>query len=216
MRSHTAATRLALIGGSLAAILLSGCAAGDDGPKATEDRTVAEFARVSTDGPADVRIRIGQPQRVRVVAGEKVIDDVHTDVRDGVLEVSFDRHRSGEVVVEVDVPSLTAIDTDGSGDVIADGVDSDALDVRMDGSGDLDVTGTVERIAVDQQGSGDLDLQHLSAREARATLKGSGDAEFWVEDHFDVRADGSGDVHYRGDATVTKQLEGSGDFDHRS
>lgn len=216
MLTTTPANRLALVAGSLAAVLLSGCAAGDDGPKTTQDRTVAEFTRVTTNGPADVRIRVGPSQRVRVVAGEKAIADVHTEVRDGALEVSFDRQHSGEVVVEVDVPSLTAIDTSGSGDVIADGVDADALDVRADGSGDLDVTGVVQRLAVDRKGSGDLDLHHLSAREARADLKGSGDAEFWVEDHFDVRADGSGDVHYRGDATVTKHLTGSGDFDHRS
>lgn len=198
---------------AVAAIALAGCAAGDDGPKTTEDRKVAEFTRVATQGPADVRIRVGQSQRVRVVAGEKMIDDVHTDVRDGVLDVSFERRRSGEVVVEVDVPSLTAIDASGSGDVIADGVDTETLDVRSDGSGDLDVTGAAEQLVVDQHGSGDLDLGHLSVRGARASLQGSGDATFWVKDHFDVRTDGSGDVRYRGDATVTKQLKGSGDFE---
>lgn len=208
--------RLALVAGSAAAILLAGCGAGYDGQKTTDVRQVAEFAGITTNGPADVRIRVGQARHVQVIAGDNAIDDVHTDVRDGVLEISFDRHRSGEVVVEVDVPSLTSIATSGSGDVIADGVDSDTLDVTSGGSGDLDATGAAQLLTVDKQGSGDLDLQHLSAREARVSLKGSGDAEFWVEDHFDIRAAGSGDVHYRGDATVTKQLKGSGDFDHRS
>ena len=49
---------------------------------------------------------------MRVRAGEKVIDDVRTEVRDGTLELTFDRDGWGgdDVVVEASVPRLTAID----------------------------------------------------------------------------------------------------------
>ena len=46
---------------------------------------------------------------MRVRAGEKVIDDVRTEVRDGTLQVTFDHDGFGgsDVVVEASVPELT-------------------------------------------------------------------------------------------------------------
>ncbi|KRC66490.1 hypothetical protein ASE12_17975 [Aeromicrobium sp. Root236] len=193
---------------SVAAVALSGCA--DDGPKTTDARDVAAFTHVTNDSSADVRIRVGRPLHVQVVAPKKVVDDVRTEVRDGTLHVT---HGVTHAVVEVDVPSLDALGSSGSGDVSAKGIDSDALAVEADGSGDLELTGTTQQLTVDQRGSGDLDLGHLSSADAQVSTKGSGDTDLWVEASLDLRTDGSGDVEYRGDPAVTKDLNGSGDVE---
>ena len=118
----------------LPALALAACSLTDDGPKTTQTRDVAAFNRIENSDSADVHLHVGRPQQVRVRAGEKVIDDVHTDVRDGTLRVTFDHHGIGpsEVVVDAYVPRLTAIAADGSGKVAADGVDGAALAVSSD------------------------------------------------------------------------------------
>ncbi len=208
--------RALLIPVALGAVALAGCGLGDDGPRTTQTRDVAGFTRIDNRGSVDVRLRVGGPQRVRVTAGENVIDDVSTDVRDGTLRVTFDHHGfgGGDVVVEASVPRLTGIDVSGSGNVDADGIATDAFAVRSKGSGDVALDGSAARLVVDLDGSGNVDLASLEAREARVRVGGSGDAEVRAAEKLDVAVDGSGDVSYHGDPALTQNVDGSGDVSH--
>ena len=206
--------RLALLPATLAALALAGCTIGDDGPRTTQTRDVSDFTRIDNADSVDVRLRVGEPQRVRVVAGEKVIDDVRTEVRDGTLRVTFDHDGFGgsDVVVDASVPELTAVEASGSGDVDVAGIDADAFELRSDGSADIALAGTAARLAVDLDGSGDADLADLAAREARVAVGGSGDVEVRADDRLEVVVDGSGDVRYHGDPALTPRVDGSGDL----
>lgn len=207
---------LFLLPAPIAAFALAGCAIGDDGPRTSQTRDVAAFTRIDNRDSVDVRLHVGEPQSVRVRAGEKVIDDVRTVVRDGTLQLTFDRDGFGteDVIVEATVPKLTGIEVSGSGDIDAAGIDADALEVRSDGSADITLEGTAGRLALDLDGSGDADLGDLAARVARVSVGGSGDADVRADDRLDVNVDGSGDVRYSGDPALTKRDDGSGDLIH--
>jgi Putative auto-transporter adhesin, head GIN domain len=211
--------RLLLLGtATIAAAALAGCDIGDDGPRTTQTRETDAFTRIDNRDDVDVRLHVGEPQRVRVRAGEKVIDDVRTKVRDGTLEVTFDRDGFGgdDVIVEASVPRLTGVTASGSGDIEVDGIDADAFDVRSDGSADLELEGAAGRLAVDMDGSGDADLGNLAAREAHVVADGSGDLDVRADERLEVAVDGSGDVRYHGDPAVTQHVDGSGDLSRAS
>ena len=61
-----------------AAVAVTGCSIGDDGPRTSQTRDVPAFTRIDNADSVDVRVHVGEPQRVRVRAGEKVIDDIRT------------------------------------------------------------------------------------------------------------------------------------------
>ena len=199
---------------AIGALALVGCNVGDDGPRTTQTRDIDTFTRIDNRDSVDVRLQVGEPLRVRVRAGEKVIDDVGTEVRDGTLELTFDRDGWGgdDVVVEASVPRLTAIELSGSGEVEADGIDAAAFEVRSDGSGDVALSGTADRLAVDMDGSGEADLADLAAREARAFVGGSGDLDVRADERLAIEVDGSGDVRYHGDPALTQRVDGSGEL----
>jgi Putative auto-transporter adhesin, head GIN domain len=203
-----------LLPAALVALALTGCSIEDDGPRRTQTRDVAAFTRVDSDSSVDVRLHVGEPRRVQVRAGEKVIDDVGAEVSDGTLELTFDHDGwgGGDVVVEASVPRLTGVDVSGSGDIDADGIDADGFEVRSDGSGDIALSGTAGRLAVDMDGSGDADLTDLAAREARVFVGGSGDLDVRAGERLAVEVDGSGDVRYHGDPALTQRVDGSGDL----
>ena len=90
------------------------------------------------------------------------------------------------------MPKLTGIDVSGSGDIAADGIDTDAFEVRSHGSSDIALAGTAGQLAVDLSGSGDADLADLAAREARVSVQGSGDADVRADERLDVSVDGLG------------------------
>jgi hypothetical protein len=209
---------LLLVPAVIAALALAGCAVGDDGPRTTQTRDVAGFTRIDNRDSVDVRLHVGERQRVRVRTGEKVIDDVGTEVRDGTLHLTFDHDGwgGGDVVVEAFVPTLTGIEASGSGDIDADGIDADALEIRSDGSADIALEGAVRRLAVVLDGSGDADLAGLAAREARAVVSGSGGLDVRADERLDVDVDGSGDVRYHGDPAVTQRVDGSGELSRAS
>jgi hypothetical protein len=203
-----------LVAAALAALAIAGCGFSDDGPRTTQTRELDAFTRVENRDSVDVRLHVGGPQRVRVLAGEKVIDDVQTEVHGDTLEVSFDRDGLGgsAVTVEANVPRLTGVTVKGSGDVDAEGVDADAFEVRSEGSADIGVEGTVRRLDLDLDGSGDADLAGLQASEAHVSVDGSGDADINAARRLAAEVQGSGDIRYHGDPVVAQQRDGSGDI----
>ena len=205
---------LLVLPAAVAALALAGCSVGDDGTPTTQSRDVPDFTRIDNRDSVDVRLRVGAPQRVRIHAGSKVIDDVGTEVRDGTLHLTFDHDGFGgtDVVVEASVPELTGIEASGSGDIDVDGIDADAFEVSSDGSADIALAGTVGRVALELDGSGDADLAGLAAREARVAVSGSGGADVRAEERLDVDVDGSGDVRYHGDPALTQHVDGSGEL----
>jgi hypothetical protein len=202
---------------AIAGFALAGCSIGDDGPRTTQTRDVASFTRVDKDGSVDLRLHVGARQRVKVRAGEKVIDDVRTEVRDGTLYVAFehDGWGGGSVVVEATVPKLTAIAKSGSGDVEAEGISAPAFALRADGSGDIELYGNATRLSAELDGSGDVDLSGLTAGAAEVDKSGSGNTDIRADDHLTVALDGSGDVHYLGNPVLVQHVDGSGDLSHR-
>jgi len=209
--------RLALhLPAAIAGLALAGCTIGDDGPRTAQTRDVAAFTRVDNADSVDVRLHVGERRRVQVRAGEKVIDDVRTEVRDGTLHVTFDHDGFGgyDVIVEASVPSLVGVQSSGSGDIDVDGIRTGAFAVRSDGSGDIALAGAAGRLELDMDGSGDADLNGLTTRDARVAVSGSGDAEVHASDRLDVDVDGSGDVRYHGEPALTERVDGSGDLRH--
>jgi hypothetical protein len=194
-------------------VALAGCGLEDDGPPATQTRDVAAFTRLDNPDSVDVRLTVGQPQRVRVLAGKKVIDDVRTEVRDGTLHVSFDHHGWGgdDVVVEASVKQLDGVIADGSGDIEASGIDAGEFDLRSSGSADIALAGQVRTLSLDLDGSGDADTSELKAGDARVSSGGSGDVDVRA-DRLDVTLDGSGDIRYYGNPELRQNVDGSGDL----
>jgi Putative auto-transporter adhesin, head GIN domain len=208
--------RIALILPVAAATLaLTGCIGVDAGPTTTQTRDVAAFTRLKAEDEVDVNLRVGEPRHLRVRAGEKVIDDVRTEVRDGTLYVSYDGPdiREGRLLVEVAAPAVDAIAIDGASDVRVDGLAADALDIRVSGAGDIAAAGRVQRLTLDISGAGDADLAELAAHDARVELRGAGDADVRATARLDAEVSGAGDLAYRGDPSLRQDVSGSGEIE---
>jgi hypothetical protein len=202
----------------LLALAAAGCGGG---PRVTQTREVAPFDRIEVVDSLDVEIVEGAGDEVRVHAGKDVMDRVRTDSAGGVLRLDLvDRgivigpDPLGDVRVEIAASSIAGVVIDSSADVTLDGVQSEALDLTVDGAGEIDAAGTVDRLTATIQGAGDANLGRLSVRIADVTVEGAGDADLDVSDQLDVVVDGAGDVTYRGDPRVRSDIEGAGNLRH--
>lgn len=195
---------------------LAGCGGGE---RIIESRDVAPFSRLEVNESVDVKVVPGDGRHVRVYAGENVIDRVVTDSSEGVLEIGV-RDRGivigsdplDDARVEVQASALDGVDIDGSGDVVLEGLDGQALSLALHGAADVDASGTVDRLTATIEGAGDANLLDLRARTARVVVQGAGDAEVNVSDELDVSVEGAADVSYAGNPRITSEISGAGDI----
>lgn len=129
---------------------------------------------------------------------------------------ALDLRINGSGDVEVYGTALTTnIGINGSGDV---DFHSDAMaecTVKLTGSGDVELSGTVGNLTIKQVSSGDVDAGDLKSGVCSIEKTGSGDTSVWVYGDLSVSSSGSGDVYYKGQASVKSiSVTGSGEV-HR-
>ncbi len=182
----------------LVAILVAGCGSGTP---TTQTRSVGAFDRLEVSGDVNVDVVPGDSGDIEVTAGEKVIDRVVTEVSGGVLRVHI-RDRGivigpdpfDNVRVQVAAGSLDGIRIEGSSDLKLGRIDRDELSIEVNGSGDIEASGTVGNLTTTIEGAGDAHLFDLEAKTATVTVQGAGD------------------IRYRGNPSIHQTIEGAGDI----
>lgn len=196
------------------------------------------FNEVSSIGSQDVMISQGDVFAVRAEGPANRIEDLEAVVEDGRLVI---RPRRGgpnirltghdDVTFHVTMPTIDRVALAGSGDVEVDRVTgpgftglvegggelvirdlgTDWVELSVDGSGDLAVSGTTREARLSIRGSGEVDAEGLDTTTASITIDGSGEASLEVAERAEVTVNGSGDVDVTGPGLCAVTINGSGD-----
>lgn len=180
-----------------------------------ESRTVGSFSKIDLSGSPDVEVAVGPATSVSVTGDDNILPIIETTVSGDTLRIdskgSF--NTSLGVKVSITVPTLDSASILGSGDIHVTGLKAGNMDAGVTGSGDLTLTGAVDRLSAKITGSGDVRAGDLAAKSVRVTVTGSGDATIRATEELDASVTGSGDVHYFGNPPqVRKNVIGSGDI----
>jgi Putative auto-transporter adhesin, head GIN domain len=211
----TAVVILAAIGLGLLAhgTKSSGSGVQGSGVAVTQTRAVAGFSGLDLAGSNNVTVVLGAPQSVVVRADSNLISHVTTNVVAGTLVIgntgSFTTKTP--MSVKISVPSLTALNLSGSGQLSVTGIDAPRLTVTISGSGLLTAAGTATRLDVTLSGDGWARLDQLTASEVHAVVTGSGLIQVTATTSLDAAVSGSGAIVYSGDPPqVTSSVTGTG------
>jgi hypothetical protein len=202
----------------------------------TETREASGFTSIKVDYPARVVVTQGSKESVKIEAEDNLLPNLQTRVRGDTLEIFYkvndDKHvnPTKPVKVTIVVKELKNVNFDSAGELILNGIKSDALDISVSGAGNLEVNDLVaKKFSVDLSGAGgmsatgeadDFDLnisgfgsfngKDLHNKTARVNLSGAGSATVWVDNSLDATISGAGSVNYYGSPAVTKQVSGLG------
>lgn len=166
-------------------------------------------AKIVASGPKDYidRLRV-DGGHVRLEGSDDIDHDRLTIDSFG-LRVESDSDR---VKITVVAPDVTKFDVRGSGDLDIRKYDHPSFAVSVSGSGDVDASGRVEAIAVDNSGSGYVNLTELKAKDAVVDVSGSGGGAIFATNKAKVDISGSGDVELRTEPkSVSSEITGSGE-----
>jgi hypothetical protein len=216
-------------------LLSVGCGSDAPGPITSQERDISGVHVVDLQTSGDLTIRIRDTESLSITAPASVIDDLTSDVADGVLVLGTKPNRrvNGTVSYILMVPSLEGIRLEGSGSIAGCGVLTgdghlastgsgsvklsnltlSSLSANISGSGDVTISGTSEGSVVVLTGSGAYDGSGLRTRHTTVTSTGSGQARVNAADDLDVTLSGSGEVIYSGaPAQVHRVISGSGNI----
>lgn len=202
----------------------------------TESREVSGFDSIRVDYPANVFISQGSTESLTVKAEDNLLPGLKTEVNGNELRI-FYTSKGGEhvnptkaPVITITVKELSSLDFSSAGESTVEGLESEDLDVSLDGAGNvklngitvtnLDVSlsgagsttasGTADNLNVVISGFGSFNAKDLETSTADVNISGAGSASVWVEEELDATISGAGSVTYYGSPEVTKQISGVG------
>lgn len=229
-----------------------------NGFRRLENRDLNEYDRVEVNGDFEVQIDIDNDSKASVEADENLLDLTITHVSGRTLIIET---RNGACIrpvtpVEINIttPGLKEVTLNGSGLVYCYGSESDefainlsgsgkidmgnltaaAIDIDLEGSGNINAEVTAQNIAAGLEGSGEIKLSgttvnedlkiigsgnirasHLQADISTAYISGSGVVDAYVNNALDVTIIGSGIVYYTGNPEIESYISGSGEIRQR-
>lgn len=200
------------------------------------EKSITNYSDILIAGSCDViyEQNVNSKAYLRIEIDENLQQYVKAEVNNGTLKISLDGQNiratkfraytnspslsivkisgSGDVTLKNKVvsPSLE-ISISGSGDLIAENIQSDNLKISISGSGDVRASGRVTNSNISIQGSGDVDALGLVTKNTRCSIQGSGDAKVQATNELSAQVSGSGDIRFKGNPKkLNKSVKGSG------
>lgn len=186
-----------------------------NGKVMAERRQVDRIESIVLDGPISLIFNHGGSQFVRVTADENILSLIKTRESGSTLHVecSGNFKTENEVLVEVEMPSLSNLVARGSGNVEIEKLEQPSLSVDLSGPGIIKITGNVDHFTAALNGSGDIKAISLEAKSVALSLNGSGDISAHASESVKARLNGSGDIKVFGQPIKQDCVaNGSGDI----
>lgn len=202
------------------------------GSTVTQELALDDFTGFELNIDAQVYLSHGDEVEILVKGQENIIDELETRVRNDIWEIEYDDcvEDSDVLRIYITTPNLNFIANNGSGKIKSDNIlKMDDLEIKNNGSGDiqlsiegsiivarntgsgkLELEGVAATLDVDLKGSGDLEAFDLLVKDGQIEVDGSGDAQVNVSDFLEIMIEGSGDVYYKGEPDLKVTTRGSG------
>lgn len=200
----------------------------------TAVRDVEDFDRIVFSGSGEVILTQDDGVSLTLETDDNLMEYVLTEVNGGTLELGFvpgmfsPTQLTFYVVVDdltgltisgsgnIEADRLSAerleITVSGSGDVVISDLEAERLDMLITGSGDIDLTGEAGAQSLTISGSGMIRAGDVCSPAVDATISGSGDAIVCATETLEAEISGSGSVNYYGFPAVTASGAGSGEI----
>ncbi len=206
--------------------------------RSAETRDLPSFSAISLGISANVVVKQGSPQSVRLEGDAKDLERIDTRVRDDELVIEMFKggggnNNLGRVTIYITVPEVDKLAVGGSGEIRSDGpIKTDNLKLKITGSGDVELEAEADEMEskisgsgqivlsgkagsnrITISGSGQLKAEALRTKECKIKISGSGNCRVEVAERLEVDVSGSGNVYYRGDPErVYSNIAGSGNL----
>lgn len=179
----------------------------------SQARTVPAFHAISIETTADVDVTIGATAKVEVSGPSDALGKLETTVDpQGTLHIKAPKSGKGTTPtykVAITMPELHAIAVDGISNVHVAKLVTKQLALAVDGAATLDITGSVESLALAVSGGAQLRLANLKAHNAALQVSGLASGSLYADRSLAVSLSGTATLDLYGKPQVAKQVSGT-------
>lgn len=200
--------------------------------------TITGFNEVSVSSGIDLYLTQSNSENIRVNAHPDLLKNVLIEKQGNNLVIKYKDNtglknllKGQGTKVYINYKTLQAISASGGSDVVTQNtLKGDKLTLRASGGSDLNLNVTVDDIEIQTSGGSDVDIKgkainmnaqasggsDLDALEfivenARVNASGGSDANVHVTKALEANANGGSDINYKGNPSVKKSSDKSGD-----
>ena len=202
----------------------------------TEIRPLGEFTRIDMDGGAKVNLVQGNEHSITVEGSRRVVDQVVTEVKDGVLEIYYRDRKLFEnwaesLTLTITFTNLSDFKLDGGVELKADNLNledlnfiinggasvklenllANTLNMKLAGGGDISVSGIAENQNIEVSGGTNYQAEALKSSNVRVKIIGAANVEVWAIGTLDLDLAGAYSVKYWGTPVITQKITGLGE-----
>ncbi|MCH9683506.1 MAG: DUF2807 domain-containing protein [Deltaproteobacteria bacterium] len=210
---------LSLVALMFASSLSTGCS-GQRGADAAPPQSQHEQVRridapvdtVVLDGAFDAHIVPGKTSRLALVGNPRVLNNVKTTVRKGVLTISMRSKAAlrSNVQLRLETPSVSRVECSGASRLHVDDVAAQRFALDLSGASRAWLTGQVDDLEIEVAGSARVDSTELRAQRVDVDLSGAGRIDVHAVATLDAEISGTGRVGYIGHPDVQRSVSGIG------
>jgi hypothetical protein len=201
----------------------------------SEQRTIDSAGRIKLEGSYDVEITQGTENSLKIETDNNLLPYILADNEDGWLVIKSKEHANlsptQHIKVLITTRQLEAVELAGSGNIVGKTrfTGSDGLEMKIAGSGNINIEANTPHVKADITGSGNIIIagetkdeeinitghgdyraENLKAENAEVHIAGSGDVKVFADNSLVIHIAGSGNVFYKGNAKVEQHVAGSG------
>lgn len=203
----------------------------------TETRPLVEFTKIDMDGGAKVILVQGSEHSITVEGSRRVVDQVLTEVNDGVLEIHYrDRllfeNWAESLTLTITFTNLTDFILDGGVELKADNLNLqnfkieinggasvrmndllvNSLSMTLAGGGDIHVSGIAEGQTVNVSGGTNYQAEDLKCAHVSVEIAGAANVIVWATETLNLNLAGAYSVSYWGSPAITQSITGLGEI----
>ena len=202
-----------------------------------QQRNTADFDAIIVSDGLNAFISQGNEFSIEVVAEEKDIEIIRTEVRNGVLRIDREgrwQRSLNDSKIFITLPELKSVKSSEGSDVILETrfkvnnveiessggadltgeFDANEVYISVSGGADANISGSTAYLQANVSGGADLHAFNLIANTVKVTSSGGADADVNAVEEITANASGGGDISYEGNPK-NKNFNKSGGGDIR-
>jgi len=201
----------------------------------SEIRQLGTFSRIEMHGGATLILVQGNEHSIKVEGTQRIVDQVTTKVKDGVLLIDYRDHGIIKLWTESPTLTITFADLsdfrlDGGAEIKADGLNLDklnftinggastqlnnlvvhTLNMTLAGGGDIHVSGVADNLTIDVSGGTNFKAEDLKCANVNVEIAGAADVVVWATDTLNLDLAGAYNVSYWGSPEISQSIGGIG------
>lgn len=179
----------------------------------TIEQDVTAFSRIQIYLGADLDLTQGGSGSLSIEADDNIMQYIDTKIQDGSLIVTKPDHinlsPTQPIQLHVTFSTLNSIEIFGSSAITAEDLDLERLMISFSGSGSTRLTGAIGNQTIVVRGMAIINNSDLVSQQVSVDISGNGTIEINAEETLDIKVAGMGNIHYRGNPTITQNISGT-------